>query len=412
MKALQTSSLRYSLLTAGTLFASLWLSGCGSGQAAPEAAAEHPVVPVAKVERADLSRDVNIAAEFKPYQEVELHAKIAGYLRRISVDVGDRVRAGQVIGVLEVPEMAEDQAQAAAAERRTHLEVDKAQSEVQRADSLLKMREVLYNRLVAVSKARPNMIAQQELDDAAAKYQEAKAQVAVAKASLAANAEQVQVSNASRKRVDTMMRYLEITAPFSGMVTKRYADPGAMIQAGTASQSQAMPVIRLSEIDRLRLTLPVPESAVARVRLGAPVEVRVDSLGRVFEGKVARFTGELNSATRTMDTQVDVMNPGGVLKPGMFATATLGLEGRMNVLTVPVQALPSGDHGKQVKVWVVDDQQRLQQRAVQIGLETPDRVEVVSGLNEKDKVVVGQRGSLKAGMRVEPTLLAQAEHGR
>ena len=187
------------------------------------------------------------------------------------------------------------------------------------------------------------MIAQQEIDTSAAKLHEAEAQLATSKAALAALEQQVHVSSAGSARVKTMIGYLRIVAPFSGVVTKRYADTGAMIQAGTASQSQALPVVRIAQVDHLRLNLPVPESIVSRIRVGNPVEVRVDSLQRVFQGRVSRFAGELKASTRTMDTEVDIDNREGLIRPGMYgyAVARVG-EPRRDALAVPVQAVSRG----------------------------------------------------------------------
>src|SRR5438309_112058 len=116
-----------------------------------------------------------------------------------------------------------------------------------------------------------------------------------------------------------MYEYARVTAPFAGVITKRYADTGSMIQAGTASQTQAMPLVRLSENELLRLILPVPESVVPRIRIGEAVEVDVTALHRTFTGKVARFANKLQTSTRTMETEVDVPNPSMVLVPGMYA---------------------------------------------------------------------------------------------
>jgi RND family efflux transporter MFP subunit len=200
-----------------------------------------------------------------------------------------------------------------------------------------------------------------------------------------------------------MMGYLRITAPFAGMITKRYADPGAMIQAGTASQTQAMPVVRISEIDRLRLILPVPESMVARVRTGGAVEVRVDSLQRVFHGRISRFSGRLEASTRTMETEVDIPNPGRVLMPGMYGYASLNVESKADTLAVPVQAVAGQGSGP--TVMVVNTASQLEVRPVTLGMETPHLLEIASGLKEGDLVVVGNRGSLKAGAKVEPKVI-------
>jgi RND family efflux transporter MFP subunit len=212
--------------------------------------------------------------------------------------------------------------------------------------------------------------------------------------------EQVQIASATNERSDTLMTYLRISAPFAGTITKRLADPGAMIQAGTASSVQAMPVVQLSEMDEMRLVLPVPESVVPRIKVSAPVEVRIESLQLVIQGRVARFSGKLDAATRTMETEVDVQNRDEVIKAGMFGYATLVLDRKEDALAIPVQALAS--RSAPVKVLVVDASKHLQEREVGIGLETPDRIEVTSGLNDGDLVVVGARSNLRPGMLVDP----------
>ena len=380
------------------------LAGCGAGPGEtvrPEAG-RVTTVPVERVGRHDLTRELGVAAEFRPFQEVEVHAKVAGYLKSIAVDVGDHVAAGQVVAVLEVPEYAEELAHATATERRTELDVVRSRSEVKRTEVTYLMRKVAFERLQAVSKARPNLVAQQEVDSSAAQYREAEGQWESAKAALAATEQQVNVSSATKERVRTMMNYLKITAPFAGVVTKRYAHPGAMIQAGTASQTQAMPVVRISQIGRLRLVLPVPESAVSRVKLGGAVEVRVDALQQVFQGRVARFNDRLDAATRTMETEVDIDNRTGVILPGMFGTATIVLETRAEALAVPVQAV-SG-HATKPAVMVVKGGV-LEERAVTLGMETPALVEILTGVGEGELVVTGNRSGLKAGRKVETKLM-------
>jgi RND family efflux transporter MFP subunit len=380
------------------------LAGCGAepGETARPEAGRVTTVPVERVGRHDLTRELDVAAEFRPFQEVEVHAKVAGYLKSIAVDVGDHVAAGQVVAVLEVPEYAEELAHATATERRTELDVVRSRSEVKRTEATYLMRKVAYERLQAVSKARPNLVAQQEVDSSAAQYREAEGQWESAKAALAATEQQVNVSSATKERVRTMMNYLKITAPFAGVVTKRYAHPGAMIQAGTASQTQAMPVVRISQIHRLRLVLPVPESAVSRVKLGGAVEVRVDALQQVFQGRVARFNDRLDAATRTMETEVDIDNRTGVILPGMFGTATIVLETRAEALAVPVQAV-SG-HATKPAVMVVKGGV-LEERTVTLGMETPGLVELLTGVAEGDLVVTGNRSGLKAGRRVETKMM-------
>ena len=367
---------------------------------AVRADSEIPSVSVVRVERQDLARDLVLSAEFRPYEEVDLHAKVAGYLKDIRVDVGDRVQAGQLIAILEIPELADEDAQAEATLRRSEAELTRARSQLVRDQSTHEAAHLNFQRLDEVMKARPGLVARQEIDNAMAKDREGEAQVDSAKASITAAEQQIQVAQAAEQRVHTLQAYQRITAPFAGVISKRYADPGAMIQAGTSSSSQAMPVVRLSQTARLRLVLAVPESAVPRIRVGGPIAIRVNAVNRELQGKVSRFSGRLQTATRTMDTEVDVDNSRGDLAPGMFAEAVVTLDRHDGALAVPVLAVAGAED--KATLLVVDSQNQLVQKEVRLGLETADRREVVSGLNDGDLVVVGKAAGLRPGQRVQP----------
>ncbi len=376
--------------------------GAGCSRSAPantvEAATDAaPTVAVAVASFADLSRDAVLTANFEPYQEVDVMAKVAGYVKSIKVDIGDRVRQGQVLATLEVPEMADEVNKAGATVDRSTADVSRSREELRRAESAHDMAHLAYTRLAAVQSSRPGLIAQQEIDNARSGDLVAEAQVAAAKSALAAAEEQVKVALADRARVKTLYNYTVVTAPFAGVITKRYADTGSMIQAGTASETQARPLVRLSQNALLRLILPVPESAVPKVRVGETVEVRAPSLGRSFPGRVARFADKLQLDTRTMPTEVDVPNPQLLLVPGMFAEADLRLQRRSNALAVPVTAV-SQSGGES---WVYEVNKGIvARRVVRTGLETATRVEILSGLNAGAMVIVGNRAELKAGQRV------------
>jgi RND family efflux transporter MFP subunit len=390
---------------------SLSLSSCsgGAGQAATQKAATSDVgketvsVPVAAASRADLTNTVSLTAEFEPFQEVEVMAKVAGYVQEIRVDIGQRVNAGQVLAVLEVPELHDDVTRAVASVEQRAAEVSAAEDEVSRSESAYQIARISFERIQQVSKREPGLIAQQEIDEAQSRELMTKAQVAAAKSRLRVALQHLEVAKAEASRQRTFQRYITITAPFSGTITKRYANKGAMVQAGTASQSQAMPVVRLSQIDLLRLRLPVPESMVPAVRVGRPVEVRVNALGRTFQGKVARYTGKLDTGTRAMITEVDVPNPTGEILPGMYAEVTLGLDQREQVLSVPLEAIDRA--GNATRVYLVDDSGAVRIVPVVLGLEDAHRVEIRSGLSEGDRVVVGQRSGLKEGQVVRAKLM-------
>jgi RND family efflux transporter MFP subunit len=399
-------------LPAALLLCVLAISSCRMGSKAEARATNSDTVTtvaVAKVTTRTLSRNLVLTAEFKPFQEVELMAKIAGYVKHIYVDVGDRVKQGQLLAVLEVPEMRDDITKAQAAVEHSQSEVARSQDEIRRAESAHHAAHLAYSRLAEVEKERPGLVAQQEIDDAQARDLTAEAQIAASKSSLAAAEHQVAVSQAELQRWRTLTDYTQVTAPFTGVITKRYADTGSMIQAGTASQTQAMPLVRLSENSLLRLILPVPESAVPSVHIGQQVEVKVPSLNRSFPGKVARFADKLQLATRTMETEVDVLNPSLVLIPGMYAEVDLTMEQRVNALAVPVTAVDT-DSGS---VMVVGPDKRVELRRVTLGMETADVVEVRAGLREGDLVVIGNRSGLRNGQQVNPKITAvSAQEGQ
>jgi RND family efflux transporter MFP subunit len=361
-------------------------------------------VAVAKVTVEEMSRGVVLTAEFKPFQEIDVMAKVAGYVKKINVDVGDRVQDGQLLAVIEVPEMADDQTRAQSLLNRSQAELDRAKDELQRAESSHQIAHLSYTRLSEVAKQKTGLIAQQELDDAHGKDLVAEAQVSAAKSSISAAEQQVQVSLAEVQKVKTLIDYTRVTAPFAGLVTRRYADTGAMIQAGISSSTQAMPLVKLSQNSLLRLILPVPESAVPTVHVGQQVEVRVPTLGRSFPGRVARFAEKVASSTRTMDTEVDVPNPDLVLIPGMYAQANLTLDRRAGVLAVPIPAVDLASDETSGQVVVVTPENHIEIRKVQLGLQNETKVEVRSGLREGDLVVTSNRSSLKSGQEVRAKL--------
>src|SRR5438270_13506505 len=366
-------------------------------------------VAVVRVERKPLDSSLTLSGEFRPFQEVDIHAKVAGYIRHISVDVGDRVKERQVLAVLEVPELSAEILGSEASIRRSQDAIRRAESDVTRAESSHAAFHAAYSRLKEASRQRPGLIAEQELDDALAKDEESEAQVGSAQAALAEARNQVSIAEASRKQSSAMEAYTHITAPFSGVITKRYADTGSLIQAGTSSNTQAMPVVRVAEIDKFRLTLPVPESAVPMVHLGSNVEVRVQALNRTLNGRVARFADSLDQQTRTMETEVDVENKDRSLVQGMYAEVALVLAHKDSVLTIPVQAVKR--NGSEASVLVVDANNRLDERSVKLGMEGSERLEILSGLKEGDRVVIGNRSQFRPGERVTPKPVRESATG-
>jgi RND family efflux transporter MFP subunit len=260
-----------------------------------------------------------------------------------------------------------------------------------------------FERLKQAADARAGLVAQQEVDDAQAKDLSTEAQVASAEAELAGAKQQLEVAQANQKQYSALAGYTKITAPFAGVITNRFADTGALVAAGTSSSTQAIAVVRLAQVSKLRLVVAIPESAAAQIRLGDIVKVRVDALHKDIEGKVARFAAALDQQTRTMDTEIDFENKTGVLLPGMYAEAKLALQGKPNALTVPLEAVSR--NGTEAIVLALNLRNEIEEKHVTLGMEDSARVEIVSGLAEGDRVVIGNRSQFRPGDRVEPNVV-------
>jgi RND family efflux transporter MFP subunit len=366
-----------------------------AGVAIPPAAATVPVT------RSAINSTLTIAGEFLPWQEVELHGKVAGYIRQIRVDIGDRVRTGQTLAVLEVPELNAQAEGAAAGVRHSQDEIEHARNEVSRAEAAHATLHGAWERLHQASQARPGLIAQQELDDAEARDKTSEAQVDAARSALSATGQQLQMSEATRRQATALENYSHITAPFDGLVTWRYADTGALIQAGTSNAS-SQPVVKLAEVRTLRLRIPVPESAAAGVHIGDKAQVRVLATGQTFTASVSRFTGALDRSTRTMQVEFDIPNADYKLAPGMFADVIFNVQSHPQALTVPVTALRGRSSDGSATALVVGTGNRVEERAVQTGVEDASRVEIVSGLREGEQVISANLSAFRVGDTVHP----------
>ena len=370
-----------------------------------------PVAAVVKVARGTLGTPLTLAGAFKPFQDVDVHAKVAGYIKAIYVDVGTHVTTGQTLAILEVPELQAQLAGADAAMRRAKEQVSQAQSDLQGAKSTHGAVHAMFARLSQAAQEKAGLVAQQEVDDAQAKDLSTAAQVSSAEAALSAAEQALQVAQATQKQYEALSAYTRITAPYAGVVTIRYADTGSLIAAGTSESKQAEPVVRLAQISVLRLVLPIPESIAATISLGDPIKVHVQALNKDYVGKVARFADALNPDTRTMHTEIDFQNVDGKLMPGMYVEAIVPELGKANVLTVPLEAVEINESGTGGTVLLVCPQNLLEERKVNLGMQGSTRIEVTSGLQEGDEVVVGSRTEFRNGMKVQTKLIEPGAAG-
>ncbi len=372
-----------------------FLAGCGtSRKVAADNPENAPHVAVVKVARQNLSSTLEIASEFQPYQEINVYAKVSGYIQKLYINWGTRVREGQLLAELEVPELKEQL-------EHDEASVAQAAEDLNRAQSAYSVAHVTYTRLASVQKSRPELVSQQDIDVAQGKDLEASAEVSAAQQALLA-------AKAALEKDRAIYSYARITAPFDGVVTEIDAYTGALLPAGTSSNKGDQALCHLSQINLLRLVIPLPERAVADVHIGETVAVNVSTTHQTFNGKIVRTSDQIDTDTRTMHTEIDVPNPEYALVPGMYATVRIPLHTVQNVLTVPVQAVEASG-GDQGTVLVVDNKNRVQRRDVTLGVQSATDAEVVSGLAEGETVVYGEQSQYKPGELVAPKIVTPSE---
>ena len=385
-----------------------FLGGCSSGgKAGTESRANAPTVAVVKVQRRDLASELSIASEFQPFQEVSVYAKVSGYIQKLYVDWGTHVKKGQLLAVLEIPELQQQLQQDEASVKKSEQDLARSHEELSRAQSAYTVADLTYTRLANVQKSRPELVAQEEVDVAQGKDLEASANVSAAKDALAASEQELAASKAALEKDRALYAYSRITAPFDGVVTEMDAYTGALLPAGTSSNKGDLALCRISQNDLLRLVIPVPERVVADVRVGQSVAVHVTSINKTFTGTIVRFSEEIDPQTRTLHTEVDVPNPKYQIVPGMYATVRLPLRGAHGVLTAPVQAVQASGESR-AQVLVVGNDDRLERRDVTLGIENATDVEIVSGLRDNESIVFGEQSQYKPGQLVKPKVITPA----
>jgi multidrug efflux pump subunit AcrA (membrane-fusion protein) len=382
------------VIVAGTGF---WRYAHNSAQPqrepAPKTAETEPVIVQAKLpERTELARQVGLPGSIEALEQVTLYAKTAGYLKWIKVDIGDRVRKGQILAEIDAPEMVPEYKAAEAEVERAAANLTSARADLERANAELELKKITYERLKRIRDEDRDVMPQQQVDEAKAQFDVARSLVNVAESKIKVAQGEIARAKASVARLEALMEYTKILAPFGGVVTKRHVDPGALIQQAS-SQTNVTPVVTVARVDTLRIFVDVPEPDVPFIKKGVPVTLTVDALpGKTYSGACARFTTELDPKTRTMRTEIDIPNRDGLLRPGMFGRVSLGLERRKDALTVPASALLT--EGGKTYVYIVENG-RARRMEVRTGFDDGVRVEVTGGLTGGEQVIVVGQGSVK-----------------
>jgi RND family efflux transporter MFP subunit len=338
------------------LLACLW--GCEKEPLQRAVSDPPPVaVQIVRPKHGPITRYVTLPGEVHPYQEATLYAKVAGYLKSITVDKGDETKEGALLAEIEVPELLAERSK------------NKAELEVAEID---------FTRLSESFKKAPDLVTPQSVDDA-------RGRLKVAKANL--------------ERTETLLNYSKITAPFSGRITRRMVDPGAFVPAATSgSAAQNAALLTLTDFNRVRLQVAVPEAEASLVAVGEPVKFTVEGLpGKPFEGKVTRFAYALDDASKTMLAEIELPNPTLELRPGMYATVKIGLERRDDALLLPAEALLTEKAG--TSVFILDGNKARKTR-VQVGFNDGANVELVKGVSPEAHVILFGKQTLNDGQSV------------
>lgn len=354
-----------------------------------------PRVNVVHPTHATVARRLKTNATLEAFEEADLFAKVSGYLSEVRVDIGDHVKAGDVLAVIWIPEMekelAEAEAQLAVRQRSlesANREVDRAKADVALQDITLKRQESLH---------QGHAITDQALDEVRAKAQIARADLGIADAKRALAAAQVDSAAAAVAKIKTLIGYSQIAAPFDGVVSRRAVNRGDLVQAATANRT--MPLFTLQRINVIRVFCDVPEGYVPYLRAGDTAIIKpIGFDGANFEGKVTRFAFRLNPETRNMRTEIDLPNSEEKLYPGMYAEVALEMDRRQQALTVPASAVAKDEEGSFV-LTVIDD--HIARKGIKAGISDSGRVEVIEGLSDDANVVATAKGAPAPGTAVQ-----------
>jgi RND family efflux transporter MFP subunit len=355
-----------------------------------------PRIEVVHPRRVTVAQRLQTNATLEAFETADLFAKVTGYLSDVRVDIGDHVKAGQVLAVIDIPELeqqlAEDQAQLAS--KQSALETARRQVDHDRANRALQDITLKRNEVLLKDQWVPAQMVDQNRADAAV----ARANVGIAKANRTLAARQIDLAAATVEKTEALLGYTHIVAPFDGVVAQRLVNRGDLVQPPTGTLMK--PLFTVQRIDTIRVFCDVPENDVPHLHIGDPAIVKPSGFdGTPVIGKVTRFSLRLNPETRNMSTEIDLPNPEERLYPGMYATVSLEMNRRPNALTVPATAVGSDGDGSFVNT-ITDN--RITRLAVETGLTDERRIEVTAGLSEETPVVVTIKGAPPPGTEVQP----------
>ena len=334
------------------------LCGCSpTANEAPPKQAPPALVRLVSAKKAEATRSIILPGEVLAYQQATLYAKVAGYIKTVAVDKGDSVKEGALLADIEVPELVADRA---------------------KYEAELKVAQLDFERTSAAQKKAPDLVVPLAVDSARSK---------------------LDVAKANLERTETFLGFSRITAPFSGVITRRMVDPGAFIPAATSgSAAQNAALFTLMDFNKVRIQTSVPEPEVPFIKNGLSVKVSVEELPRkTFDGTITRFAHALDDATKTMLAEIELPNEKLELRPGMYASVRIIVEQKPDALIIPSNALLVEKTRSSVFTVAENKAKRV---TVKTGFNDAGTVEILEGLSENQKIILLGKQTLADGQPV------------
>ena len=361
-------------------------------------AAEGPAVKTVSPQKTTIRRTSSQPATARAWHEAELFAKVAGYASKVTADIGDVVKAGQSLMQIDVPEITKTYEKQQAELSLLEHKREQFQASVGAARAELGAIRSEYDRVQALIKTKA--VTKRIGDETKSRYESAKARLVVAEAEVKSAASSVMVGRKTLEETEVMLQYASLKAPFAGVVTQRSVDPGDLVRNKVSSDRTREPLFTVSKIDVLRVTIPIPERDAVWVKKGDIAEMSFPALpGETLKNVVARRSGRLDPKTRTMAVEVDIPNANGRLIPGMYCKVEIIMQEKM-ALVVPSEAVRFDLTGSESIVYVVKDDKSILHVPVKTGIDDGHNIEILSGLNGGEQVVMGMLGRLKDGQEV------------
>ena len=354
-------------------------------------------VSVAAPSPAPATTNLDLPGNIQAFQETPIYARVDGYLRQRYADIGDRVESGQVLAEIETPELDQQVSQAEAALSQAQAALAQTEANLQQMKANLDLARISAQRWGAL--LADGAVSRQDVDEKQSQYDAARASTDAAQANVDATRANVAANAANLQRLRALTSFKRVVAPYSGIVTVRTVDPGALITAGSGATS--IPLFRIAQVDTLRIFVNVPQTFVRSIAPGQTAKIVVKEFpGRVFAGKVSRDANALDPTSRTLLTEVLVPNRDLTLKPGMYAQVDFSVVGPDPPVLIPATALVIRGEGPQVVVVRQDNTAHYQK--VELGRDLGPTVEVVSGLKGNERLIVNIPDGLKEGIAVRP----------